>query len=232
MLTYTFDMSKSNPDWLPQVRDFCRGAGIKIMGWGPDLVTVEAKSPERAKEIALQFASLGFKPIQNEDDAYAGMLDLSRNPDAVQAIRTQKAASVDIARRPRIEQISPLIWPVLWLLLIVLPDTRGHANHPSWFRFFIVAVTVIFFLAEATRIWGWRLALLPDGLRIRRRFRWITIPWEKIRSVESVPTGRFQERVSLSLGHSSERLGTFGFIFARSLRDRLHAEIAQRRAQS
>lgn len=225
-------MSKSNPDWLPQIRDFCRGAGIKIMAWGPDLVTVEAKSPERAKEIASQFASLGFKPIQNEDDAYAGLLDLSRNPDAVQAVRTPKTVSVDITRRPRVERISLLVLvPIIFVVVFSAFSPRAKA-YPSWYLFLFATVMAILFVAEGTRIWGWRLAFLPDGLRIRRRYRWTTIPWEKIRGVESVSAGRFQERVSVTLGHSSERLGTFGFIFARSLRDRLRAELAQRRGQS
>jgi hypothetical protein len=73
-------MSKKKPDWLQETDEFCRGAGIKIMGWGPDMLVVEAKSPVRAKEIAAQLASLGFKVVEDENDAYAGMLSLSRNP--------------------------------------------------------------------------------------------------------------------------------------------------------
>jgi hypothetical protein len=72
-------MSKGKPDWLEQTRDFCRGAGITIMAWGPQTLVVEAKSPERAKEIASQLAQLGFAAIEDENDSYAGMLSLSRN---------------------------------------------------------------------------------------------------------------------------------------------------------
>src|SRR5690349_15526680 len=43
-------MSK-NPDWLPQVREFCRDHGIKIMAWGADTLVVQAKSPEIASQI-------------------------------------------------------------------------------------------------------------------------------------------------------------------------------------
>jgi hypothetical protein len=65
------------------------------MGWGPDMLTVEAKSQDRAKEIASQLGQLGFKAIENEDNAYAGMLDLSKNPGEIQA----RIASFDISRR-------------------------------------------------------------------------------------------------------------------------------------
>jgi hypothetical protein len=41
---------------------------------------VEAKSPERAAEITAQLASLGFQPVEDPDDAYAGLLTLT-HPD-------------------------------------------------------------------------------------------------------------------------------------------------------
>jgi hypothetical protein len=72
-------MSKGKPDWLRETSEFCRGAGIKIMGWGPDALVVEAKSPDRRKEIASQLAQLGFKAVEDEGDAYAGILTLSRD---------------------------------------------------------------------------------------------------------------------------------------------------------
>ena len=68
------------PDWLPQVRDFCRGAAIKIMAWGPDTLVVEAKSPEIAIQISHQLRQLGFKAIKDESDSYAGILTLSLKP--------------------------------------------------------------------------------------------------------------------------------------------------------
>jgi hypothetical protein len=85
-------MGKDSPYWLPQAREFCRTAGINIMGWGPDMLTVEAKSDERAKAIAAQLGQLGFKALENEDDAYAGMLNLSLHPEAIH----EKIASFDI----------------------------------------------------------------------------------------------------------------------------------------
>ena len=66
---------------------------LRLWPWGPDLLTVEAKSPERAKEITAQLGRLGFKVIEDEDDEYAGMLNLSRNPAATQAA----IASFDIS---------------------------------------------------------------------------------------------------------------------------------------
>ncbi len=72
-------MSKGKPDWFQETGDFCRSAGITIMAWGPETLVVEAKSPERAKEIAAQLAQLGFKAVEDEGDSSAGMLTLSRN---------------------------------------------------------------------------------------------------------------------------------------------------------
>lgn len=71
---------KGNPAWLDQAREYCRGSGITIVAWGPQHLVVEAKSPDRAKEIADQLAPLGFTAIPSEDDANAGILDLSHAP--------------------------------------------------------------------------------------------------------------------------------------------------------
>jgi hypothetical protein len=71
---------KENPAWLDNTREFCRGAGITIAAWGPNTLVVEAKSPERAAEITAQLANLGFRTVQDADDAYAGLLSLS-HPD-------------------------------------------------------------------------------------------------------------------------------------------------------
>src|SRR5215831_1616483 len=70
------------PDWLPQVRDFCRTAGIEIMAWGPQTIIVKAQSPETSSQIAAQLANLGFKVVTDDGDAYAGILTLSREGDA------------------------------------------------------------------------------------------------------------------------------------------------------
>jgi hypothetical protein len=63
--------SKENPSWLLEASEFCRSAGIKIMAWGPDLLTFEAKSPDRAWEIATKLAQFGFKTIKNRISANA-----------------------------------------------------------------------------------------------------------------------------------------------------------------
>ena len=47
---------------------------------GPQHLVVEAKSAERAKEIADQLAPLGFTAMPNEEDAYAGVFDLYHAP--------------------------------------------------------------------------------------------------------------------------------------------------------
>jgi hypothetical protein len=73
-------MGRENPDWMPQVREFCRSQEITIMAWGLETLVVEAKSPERADEISQELRQLGFKAIADENDAYAGMLTLSRRP--------------------------------------------------------------------------------------------------------------------------------------------------------
>ena len=66
------------PDWIPPIREFCRTQKIKIMAWGPETLVVEAKTPERAAEISDLLRQLGFKAIEDENDAYAGMLTLTR----------------------------------------------------------------------------------------------------------------------------------------------------------
>jgi hypothetical protein len=217
-------MNKNDPGWLPETRDLCCQLGITIMAWGPDMLTVAAKSPTRAKEIAAQLAHLGFKAIEDEDDAYAGMLSLSKNPDAVQA----QVAVFNISRRRWDEQMEPLIWAACAIGFLI-SGLNHSGRYPSWFTLPAAAALTVLFFWDAARIWGWRLEILPDALRMRRRFRWTMIPWDQIRKVESVPRGRNQERVVLHLvSHSLEPLGTFGGGFARNLRDRLKQELARR----
>ena len=48
------------------------------MAWGPNAVVVEAKSQEKRAEIAQVLGSFGLKPIDDENDAYAGILTMSR----------------------------------------------------------------------------------------------------------------------------------------------------------
>jgi len=73
-----FSRKKETPPWLERAREFCRTAGITIAAWGPHALVVEAKTPERAEEITAQLASLGFQVVQDENDAYAGLLTFSR----------------------------------------------------------------------------------------------------------------------------------------------------------
>jgi hypothetical protein len=69
----------SKPDWFRGIQEFCRTANIEIMGWGTDTLLVKAESPGRADEVASQLRSFGFEAIEDEADAEAGMLLLSRN---------------------------------------------------------------------------------------------------------------------------------------------------------
>lgn len=221
-------MSTKTPAWLPEAREFCRNSGIKIMGWGPDLLTVEAKSEERAKEIASQLAQFGFKPIPNEDDAYGGLLDLSKNPEAVHA----KIASIDVSRRRWVEQIVPLILAFVALVLIADPHVKT-IRYPYWVTLPLGLLVMTSFVREAGRIWGWRLEILPEELRVRRYYRWSAIPWTQIRAVETrtrYVRGAGQTTVTLSLASSPPfRVGRFDDAFARILRDRLREEIAEGR---
>ena len=70
----------NDPDWLPQVREFCRNAKINLMAWGPETIVVEAKSPEARFQIAHQLRQMGFKAIEDEADDEAGILSLSLKP--------------------------------------------------------------------------------------------------------------------------------------------------------
>ncbi len=225
-------MRKADPEWLPEARALCSRARITILGWGPDMLTVEAKSPQRVREITSQLSALGFQIIDSQDDVAAGMLSLSRNPDAGQA----KKASFAISRRPWQEQIEPVIWALGGAGLFT-SLYRGTGAYSPLFFVVVGTALVLLFLWDALRIWGWRLEILPEGLRLRRAFRWREIPWTDIRAVESAPAllrrlharARNQEVVTLQLvSNSSERVGTFVYVFARNLRDRLRLEIAQR----
>jgi hypothetical protein len=206
-------MGKRDPAWLPEAREFCRSSGIKIVGWGPDLLTVEAKSDERAKEIASQMERLGFQVVKNEDNPEAGLLDLSKNPQAIaDKLATQQK---DVSRRHWDEQIEPLIW-ALGSLLLVPGLFANPARNWRPVDLALGLLCVALFLWDGARMWGWRLSIAADEVRIRRYFRWATIPWEQIRSVENVDAGRGREAVVVRLPtHRSERLGSFGVPFAR-----------------
>jgi hypothetical protein len=224
-------MSEENPVWLLQAREYCRSSGIEIVGWGPDLLTVEAKSDERAKEITSQLGQLGFKAIENEDDAYAGLLNLSKNPAAIQA----KIASFDISRRRWDEQIVPLIWALGSRLLFPgLLGDAGRSHSCPGQRSTGNLVPELVRLGRHAKLGmaagnGSAGASSAAELSMER-----ATSWEEIEAVETAPAGgRNQEAVMLKLKtRASERLGSFNCAFARNLRDRLRIEIARRRGEA
>jgi hypothetical protein len=213
-----------DPAWLPEAHEVCREFGINIMAWGPDMLTVEAKSAERARQIESQLAALGFKAIRDEDNTAAGLLSFSKNPQAVQA----KIASFDISRRRWDEQIVPLIWAICSLLLI--PGFTASNRRVSWLAVPVGLLTALMFFVDSARIWGWKLDLGANELRVRRYYRWHSIRWNEIRAVDSVASARRAEEVVLLRLNSgtAEKLGSFNCGFARNLRDRLRMEIGQR----
>jgi len=92
-------------------------------------------------------------------------------------------------------------------------------------------IMVAMFFWDGARVWGWKLEITPSSLRVRRFFRWADFPWERIRSVRITEESRDRRRevVALTLmGNSTEALGAFDPPFARNLRDRLRAELANR----
>jgi len=103
---YIHDVRKEQQDWLREARRFCRCVGIGVSGWGADTLIVEAKSPDHTKQISSQLRRFGWSPIENEDDAGAGLLLLSRNSAAT---RPNKS-SAGISRRSWDAQIVPLLW--------------------------------------------------------------------------------------------------------------------------
>jgi hypothetical protein len=201
---------------------------------------VEAKSPDRAKQVSSQLHAFSFEPIEDEEDSQAGLLLLSRNPAATRAKQaaarteqTQHSAPGVISRPPVIELVVPCIEISSSLWLFWYSTTQPTPR--SWFLAAFACVSLLFFLRDGTRIWGWGLEILPKGLRVKRRFRWSMIPWDQIRAVESVPApawGRNQEAIVLKLASNRpERLGIFNPKFVRIVCDRLRDEIALRRNQ-
>jgi hypothetical protein len=150
----------------------------------------------------------------------------AKNPAAIEA----RIASFDISRRRWDEQIEPLIWAVGTLLLVPGLSTNA-GRYPHGVALPLGVLSLALFFWDGRRIWGWRLEMLPDRLRVRRGFCWSTIPWEQILTVESVGRGN-QERVVVKLTSHSEYLGTFNCAFARNLRDRLRIEIAERQGKA
>jgi hypothetical protein len=199
------------------------------MGWGPNMLTVEAKTPERAAQIASTLAPLGFKPVPNEDDTYAGMLDLSPDPDAIRSHLASRLASVDISRRPLQERITPLVWALGWFL-VVNGVTQNNDDGEKWVSLAVGTVGVALFFWDGARIWGWKLEITSSSLRVRRFFRWSNFPWERIRSVNVSDETRSSRRQVVVLGlapRSTEKLGAFYGPFAEDLRERLRDELSK-----
>jgi len=218
--------SKGKPDWLDEARAFCRDRKINIAAWGPDLLTVESGSPERDREVASQFAQIGFHVVENAESSEAGLLDLSRNPEAIR----NAIASSNISRRPLGELIVPVV-PAALSASVLFLSFRPSAPNPA-LGVLLGLAFALWFAWYAFTAWTWRLELLPEGLRIRRYGRWAMIPWNQIRAVDSHSAGR---RVSVMLeleSHSPEKLGMFVYSFGINLRDRLRYELAQRRHEN
>jgi len=216
-------MSTEKPAWLQSTREFCRDAGIDVAGWGSDTLIVNAESPDRAKHVASQLRPLGFEPIENEDDAEAGLLLLSRDPAATRAKQKASGASADVSKRPTVERVGALFEAVLFIWFIWY-----GANTP---KFWLYLGGGSLFLLDACRVVGWRLQFTREAIRVRRYFLWVTIPWAHVQEVNTRPTwGRgHQEAVWLKLASKPPlSLGAFNYRFARIIRDRLRNEITQR----
>ena len=95
---YIHDVRKEQQDWLREARRFCRCVGIGVSGWGADTLIVEAKSPDHTKQISSQLRRFGWSPIENEDDAGAGLLLLSRNSAATRPNKSSSTYEKDVLR--------------------------------------------------------------------------------------------------------------------------------------
>lgn len=67
------------PYWMAEVRSFCKQSKIEIMGWGDETIIVKAIGVDQAKKVADELRNFGFEAIEDENDAEAGMLLLSRD---------------------------------------------------------------------------------------------------------------------------------------------------------
>ena len=131
---------------------------------------------------------------------------------------------------PLIERVVPAFYALFSMWLFWFSSRQPLPK--SWFYAACASVALIVFLWEVSRTWGWRLQMAPEELQVRRYFRWNVIPWAQIRAVEvrSVRSrGSVREAVTLTLASNATlRLGVFGYLGARALRDRIREEIAQR----
>jgi len=222
-------MKKTEPLWLPESREFCRQNGIKIAGWGTDSLVVYSESPVRAKRIAAHLEQLGFQATDDGEDAQAGLLTLSRNPEAT------RAGTLEPRRRHRDFSQLPLLdrhLPVFFAFLSVACFWSSVGRPSKGFLAGLILGSVCLLLSvwQGLSVWGWKLQQSQEELRVRRYFVWSAVAWTEIRSVEiGVGLGRNREGVTLILkSRASIRLGTFSFWFARGLREQLREEIARR----
>ena len=140
------------------------------------MLTVEAKSDRRAREIATQLGRLGFKVVANENNAQAGLLDLSKNPEAL-AVQTAKP-TVAFSRRGWMEQIEPLIPVGILLLIPGLNVSPANATSAPKVVFGIACVGLFFW--DAARMWGWKFEAAPEGIRIGAIFAGPRFPGKKL----------------------------------------------------
>jgi hypothetical protein len=221
-------MNRREPTWLPEIRDLCRQGGIKIAGWGADTVSVYAESPDRVAQINAQFRPLGFEPIDDADDAAAGLLLLSRTPAETRAKQHRIATGADISQRPLADRAAVAIVAALsvWLWWF------GFRQPPPkiWIFTTLAALLALVTVREGRRLLGWRLDMSDAALRVRLDFQWHTIPWTDIKGVAMTGASvRQQEGVTLTLASGEAfALGWFSRHFARALCDQLGREITAR----
>ena len=226
-------MKTTKPEWLAEIRDFCGQNGIKIAGWGAESLVVLSESPTLAKQLAAQLEHLGFQTTEDADDVHAGLLTLSRNREALHSGTLEpRHPQRDFSRLPRLASVGPLFFACMSVLgfwpRVRQPSKGFHGDFVFGSIFFLV------FVWQGLSVWGWKLQLSQEELRVRRCFVWSAITWSEIRAVVvKKGWGRGNEVVTLTLKpRGSLRLGTFGFPFAHALRDHLKKEFARRRCET
>jgi hypothetical protein len=223
-------MSKSTPAWLAETKQYCESAGIPIVAWGPNLITVEARGSVRAKEVATQMGALGFQEIPCAGNVRAGLLDLSKDPIALREeahARIHGRNAFDLTHPCWQDTIQPAVWLLLSMLLIPGLMTGDDPREPYWLIAPLGFATLAMFLHEGARIWGWRMEITDAGVRVRRNFFWKEIPWEAIERVSPCVSRGHERSVTLTLADTHrESLGTFFSPFAQQLRTKLESELA------
>ena len=221
-------MTRADPAWLKEAREVCRQAGIKIAALGNESLVVYLGSSRRAAEVASQLAPLGLQPMNDEDDDSAGLLTLCRDPEGARAKQreTPTPRYSDFSKPPVLDRLTPALEFLFSILSFWLGITQFQR---FWILIPFAAVLLVKSIWNGARIWGWSVYSQSAGLALRRHFRWTVIPWDQINSVESrshYGRGQDRETVTLITRGRSLRLGTFGYPFARALRDYLRDQIA------